>query len=49
MNFTPLSLERYDTVLVVDVDGVGDNILKLPISARLVGLQYFLLYMSFFM
>ena len=31
---TSLTVKKYETVMVVDVDGVGEEILSLPISAK---------------
>ena len=50
VELTSNSLKKYDLALVVDVDGVGQELLSLPISAKLVSsfpreiLHCFLLY-----
>jgi len=34
VDFIPKSIQKYDTFLHVDVDGVGKNIFSLPITAK---------------
>lgn len=36
IDFCSLSLRRYDCSLVVDVDGVGEEVLSVPIQARYI-------------
>ena len=41
VNFLSNSIKKYDLALVVDVDGVGEEILSLPITAKLVNVDSF--------
>ena len=34
VDFTPKSIQKYDTFLQVDIDGVGKNLFSLPITAK---------------
>ena len=41
MDFVSTTVKKYEIALVVDVDGVGEEILSLPIIAKLVHLTLY--------
>ena len=43
MDFVSITVKKYEIALVVDVDGVGEEILSLPIITKLVNIHWILL------